>query len=140
MGQKATEAGKRFQETAVAATRQAQESAKNINISSPIPDNNAAEDLKKAANLIRGFIDKDENESGFDNIIPPEVLRQAKGLAIYTVIKAVSVWCRVSPLILAPGVFDIWLIPSCQLPLRNVEWHDHRHVYHVVLSSIPSCG
>ncbi|KAF9969001.1 hypothetical protein BGZ65_012390, partial [Modicella reniformis] len=88
VGKRATEAGKRFQETAVEASRQVQESAKNANISSPLPDANAAEDLKKAANLLRGFVDKDENEAGFDNVIPPEVLRKAKGLAIYTVVKA----------------------------------------------------
>ncbi|KAI1318711.1 hypothetical protein EDD11_006004 [Mortierella claussenii] len=88
VGKKATEAGKRFQETATEATRQMTESAKNANISSPLPDTNAAEDLKKAANLLRGFVDKEENEGGFDNVIPPEILRQAKGLAIYTVVKA----------------------------------------------------
>ncbi|KAF9175473.1 hypothetical protein BGX21_002074 [Mortierella sp. AD011] len=88
VGKKATEAGKRFQETATEATRQMQESAKNANISSPLPDNSAAEDIKKAANLLRGFVDKDENEAGFDNIIPPDVLHKAKGLAIYTVVKA----------------------------------------------------
>ncbi|KAF8925755.1 hypothetical protein EDD21DRAFT_388005 [Dissophora ornata] len=88
VGNKAAEAGKRFQETATVASRQLQESAKNANISSPLPDANAAEDLKKAANLLRGFVDKDENEAGFDNIIPTEILRQAKGLAIYTVVKA----------------------------------------------------
>ncbi|KAF9435752.1 hypothetical protein BGZ76_005588 [Entomortierella beljakovae] len=88
VGKKATEAGKRFQETAVEATRQMQESAKNANISSPLPDNNPSEDLKKAANLLRGFVDKEENELGFDNIIPVKVLRDAKGIAIYTVVKA----------------------------------------------------
>jgi lipid-binding SYLF domain-containing protein len=67
-----------------------QESAKNANISSPLPDTNAAEDLKKAAHLLSGFVDKEENEAGFDNIIPPEILRKARGLAIYTVVKAVS--------------------------------------------------
>lgn len=90
VGKKAGEAGRRFQETATEATRQMQESAKNANISSPLPDTSAAEDLKKAANLLRGFVDKEENEQGFDNIIPTEVLRRAKSLAIYTVIKAVS--------------------------------------------------
>lgn len=90
VGKKATEAGKRFQETATVATRQMQESAKNANISSPLPDTNAAEDLKKAAHLLSGFVDKEENEAGFDNIIPPEILRKARGLAIYTVVKAVS--------------------------------------------------
>ncbi|KAG0380409.1 hypothetical protein BGX24_008531 [Mortierella sp. AD032] len=88
VGKKATEAGKRFQETATVATRQMQESAKNANISSPLPDTNAAEDLKKAAHLLSGFVDKEENEAGFDNIIPPEILRKARGLAIYTVVKA----------------------------------------------------
>ncbi|KAF9291625.1 hypothetical protein BGZ68_003241 [Mortierella alpina] len=61
VGKKATEAGKRFQETATVATRQMQESAKNANISSPLPDSSAAEDLKKAANLLRAFVDKEEN-------------------------------------------------------------------------------
>ena len=78
------------EETATVATRQMQESAKNANISSPLPDTNAAEDLKKAAHLLSGFVDKEENEAGFDNIIPPEILRKARGLAIYTVVKAVS--------------------------------------------------
>ncbi|KAF9900034.1 hypothetical protein BX616_002729 [Lobosporangium transversale] len=88
MGKMATEAGKRFQETAAVTTRQMTDTAKNANISSPLPDENVTEDLKKAANLLRSFVDKEENETGFDNIIPPGILRKAKGLAIYTVVKA----------------------------------------------------
>lgn len=35
---------------------------------------------------------KDEVENGFDTIIPVSVIKQAKGLAIFTVVKAGFLW------------------------------------------------
>ncbi|KAJ8663547.1 hypothetical protein O0I10_000790 [Lichtheimia ornata] len=55
----------------------------SFNINSPIPTKLAGE-CKKAARILNGFIDPGE---GFDKIIPPSILANAKGLAIYTVLK-----------------------------------------------------
>ncbi|KAF9973578.1 hypothetical protein BGZ73_003186 [Actinomortierella ambigua] len=87
-GKKATEAGRRFQQTATEATRQLQTSAKSANINLPIPDENATEELNKAAKILREFVEKEENVGGFDNIIPAEVFRKAEGLVIYSMVKA----------------------------------------------------
>jgi lipid-binding SYLF domain-containing protein len=37
-------------------------------------------------------IGKDEIENGFDTIIPVSVIKEAKGLAIFTVVKAGFLW------------------------------------------------
>ncbi|KAI7880396.1 DUF500-domain-containing protein [Lichtheimia hyalospora FSU 10163] len=55
----------------------------SFNINSPIPTKLAGE-CKKASRILNSFIDPGE---GFDKIIPPSILANAKGLAIYTVLK-----------------------------------------------------
>ncbi|KAI9337455.1 hypothetical protein BD770DRAFT_422576 [Pilaira anomala] len=58
---------------------------------SPIPGDLKAE-CSKAARILEQFILKDEVENGFDTIIPVSVIKQAKGLAIFTVVKAGFLW------------------------------------------------
>lgn len=42
--------------------------------------------------LIGTYIVKEEIENGFDTIIPVSVIKEAKGLAIFTVLKAGFLW------------------------------------------------
>ncbi|KAI8367072.1 hypothetical protein BD560DRAFT_454978 [Blakeslea trispora] len=51
-----------------------------------------ADECKKASDILQQFIEKDEIENGFDTIIPVSVMKQAKGLAIFTVLKAGFIW------------------------------------------------
>ncbi|KAI8070610.1 uncharacterized protein B0P05DRAFT_474248 [Gilbertella persicaria] len=55
-----------------------------ITINSPLPSSLASE-CRKAARILNSFTD---NGKGMDVIIPPHILRDAKGLAIFTVLKA----------------------------------------------------
>lgn len=79
------------------------------NFNSPIPGN-LTEECAKASRILEQFISKfflfiffflafsncfivkDEIENGFDTIIPVSVIKQAKGLAIFTVLKAGFLW------------------------------------------------
>ncbi|CAO3614867.1 unnamed protein product [Cunninghamella echinulata] len=61
--------------------------AEKNNINTPITGT-LYEESAKAAKILQSFVDKDEMENGFDNIIPVKVIQEAKGLAIFTVIKA----------------------------------------------------
>ncbi|OZJ04737.1 hypothetical protein BZG36_01800 [Bifiguratus adelaidae] len=58
---------------------------------------------------------KPENEHGFDNAIPSAVLRNAKGLAIFTVVKAGFIWSgrAGSGLVVARLPDGTWSAPSC---------------------------
>ncbi|KAK9762154.1 hypothetical protein K7432_012388 [Basidiobolus ranarum] len=56
----------------------------------PMPSDLAGE-CKKAAKIVNSFIDTSSGK-GPDAIIPPNVLNNAKGLAIFTVIKAGFLW------------------------------------------------
>ncbi|KAI8366780.1 uncharacterized protein BYT42DRAFT_587856 [Radiomyces spectabilis] len=53
-------------------------------INSPIPTSLAGE-CKKAAKILNSFVDPGQ---GLDKVIPPNILANAQGLAIYTVLKA----------------------------------------------------
>ncbi|KAF9214241.1 hypothetical protein CPC16_000917 [Podila verticillata] len=59
---------------------------KSIKLNSPLPKDLAGE-CKKASKILNAFIDPIAAK-GLDNIIPPDILSKAKGLAIFTVIKA----------------------------------------------------
>ncbi|KAF9900136.1 hypothetical protein EC991_007836 [Linnemannia zychae] len=59
---------------------------KSVKINSPLPKDLAGE-CKKASKILNAFIDP-VAAKGIDNIIPPNILARAKGLAIFTVIKA----------------------------------------------------
>ncbi|KAI7885078.1 DUF500-domain-containing protein, partial [Lichtheimia hyalospora FSU 10163] len=51
-----------------------------------------SEESAKAARILEQFILKDEIENGFDTVIPVKVIKEAKGLAIFTVVKAGFLW------------------------------------------------
>ncbi|KAF2423381.1 DUF500 and SH3 domain protein [Tothia fuscella] len=55
-------------------------------INNPIPSS-AASEVKKAAKILASFVDPNQS-FGPDRVIPPNVLSQAKGLAVITVFKA----------------------------------------------------
>ncbi|RKP08570.1 hypothetical protein THASP1DRAFT_15516, partial [Thamnocephalis sphaerospora] len=56
-------------------------------VNSPLPTNLGAE-CRKAAKTLNSFIDPNSAEAGPDSVIPPDILARAKGLAIFTVVKA----------------------------------------------------
>ncbi|CEP15756.1 hypothetical protein [Parasitella parasitica] len=58
---------------------------------SPIPGS-LGEECQKASRILEQFIIKEEIENGFDTVIPVSVIKQAKGLAIFTVVKAGFLW------------------------------------------------
>ncbi|KAI8371679.1 uncharacterized protein BYT42DRAFT_581097 [Radiomyces spectabilis] len=51
-----------------------------------------SDECHKAAGILGEFIKKEEIENGFDTIIPVSVIKNAKGLAIFTVVKAGFLW------------------------------------------------
>ncbi|KAI9491309.1 hypothetical protein BDB00DRAFT_734672, partial [Zychaea mexicana] len=53
-------------------------------INNPLPSSLASE-CRKASRILNGFIDPGQ---GLDKIIPPSILAKAKGLAVFTVLKA----------------------------------------------------
>ncbi|KAG0249481.1 hypothetical protein BG011_009264 [Mortierella polycephala] len=59
---------------------------KSIKINSPLPKDLAGE-CKKASKILNAFVDPIAAK-GIDNVIPSDILIKAKGLAIFTVIKA----------------------------------------------------
>ncbi|KAL7321954.1 hypothetical protein PS15p_212056 [Mucor circinelloides] len=61
------------------------------NFNSPIPGS-LGEECQKASRILEQFISKEEIENGFDTIIPVSVIKEAKGLAIFTVVKAGFLW------------------------------------------------
>ncbi|KAG2219528.1 hypothetical protein INT45_003093 [Circinella minor] len=73
-----------------------------------------SEESQKCARILETFIDKEEIETGFDQIIPVKVLQEAKGIAIYTIIKAGFIWSgrAGSGLVLAKLPDGRWSAPS----------------------------
>ncbi|KAG0357255.1 hypothetical protein BGZ54_000395 [Gamsiella multidivaricata] len=59
---------------------------KSVKINSPLPKDLAGE-CKKASKILNAFIDPIAAK-GIDNVIPSDILSNAKGLAIFTVVKA----------------------------------------------------
>ncbi|RUP43484.1 hypothetical protein BC936DRAFT_137100 [Jimgerdemannia flammicorona] len=99
---------------ASAAGTRIQESAKNAEINSPLPTD-LGEETKKAAKILSSFTQKTETEQGFDVIIPPAVIANAKGLAIFTVIKAgfITSLRAGNGLVIARLPDGKWSAPSC---------------------------
>jgi len=90
-----------------------QKGAEDANINSPLPSS-LADECVKAAKILASFTQKSENETGFDNIIPAKVIQDAKGLAIFTVIKAGFIWSgrAGSGLVVAKLPDGSWSAPS----------------------------
>uniref|UniRef100_A0A1D1YXX2 SH3 domain-containing protein PJ696.02 n=1 Tax=Anthurium amnicola TaxID=1678845 RepID=A0A1D1YXX2_9ARAE len=88
--------------------------AQNNNINSPLPADFASE-VTKAANIVNCFTDPEKNEGGLEKVVPKEVFDKAKGLAIFTVVKAGFVWSgRVgSGLVISKLEDGCWSLPSC---------------------------
>jgi lipid-binding SYLF domain-containing protein len=109
----ANAAGEKLQQGAKDASDKISESAKNSNINSPLPAS-LSDECIKAAKILGSFTQKSENETGFDNIIPVKVIQDAKGLAIFTVIKAGFIWSgrAGSGLVVAKLDDGSWSAPS----------------------------
>jgi len=87
--------------------------ADNNKVNSPLPADVASE-IQKAAKILASFTDPNTSEGGLDNVIPPDVIKNAKGLAVFTVVKAGFVWSgRVgSGLVVARLGDGSWSAPS----------------------------
>ena len=68
-----------------------QKSASSNNVNSPLPSDFESE-VQKAAKILSSFTDPEKVEGGLDNVIPKDVFANAKGLAIFTVVKAGFFW------------------------------------------------
>ncbi|ORX59705.1 DUF500-domain-containing protein [Hesseltinella vesiculosa] len=80
LGQQASQAG-----------RSVNTFAEKNNVNTPILGT-LAEESAKAARILHLFVDKEEVENGFDTVIPVNVIKNCKGLAIFTVLKAGFLW------------------------------------------------
>lgn len=89
-------------------------SAQQNNVTSPLPSDFATE-VTKASNILSNFTDPEKVEGGVANIIPKDVILNAKGLAIFTVFKAGFVWSgRVGSGVVVARLEDgTWSPPSC---------------------------
>jgi len=90
-----------------------QKSASNNNVNSPLPSDFESE-VQKAAKILSSFTDPEKVDGGLDNVIPRDVFANAKGLAVFTVIKAGFFWSgRVgSGLVVAKLPDGNWSSPS----------------------------
>src|SRR3989337_3943001 len=68
-----------------------QRTAENNNVNSFLPSDFPSE-VRKASKILSSFTDPEKAEGGLDNVIPKDVIANAKGLAIFTVIKAGFFW------------------------------------------------
>jgi lipid-binding SYLF domain-containing protein len=87
--------------------------ADNNKVNSPLPADVGSE-IQKVATILTAFTDPTKVEGGLDNVIPAEVIQNAKGLAVFTVVKAGFVWSgRVgSGLVIARLEDGSWSAPS----------------------------
>lgn len=123
----AVAAGTKIQEGAAAAGTKLQETAKSAEINSPLPTN-LAEEAIKAAKILTSFTQRPvalvdgetaKEPAGLDikdiNTIPPSVIINAKGLAIFTVIKAgfITSVRAGNGLVVARLPDRSWSAPSC---------------------------
>lgn len=98
---------------ATEVTSDIQKTAANNNVNSPLPSDLVSQ-VNKAAKVLGSFADPEKAEGGLDNVIPKEVLVNAKGIAIFTVVKAGFFWSgRVgSGLVVAKLSDGSWSSPS----------------------------
>jgi hypothetical protein len=81
----------RARSIATGVSNDIQKSAENNNVNSPLPADFVSQ-AQKAAKVLSIFTDPEKVEGGLDNVIPKDILCNAKGLAIFTVIKAGFFW------------------------------------------------
>jgi lipid-binding SYLF domain-containing protein len=88
--------------------------AENNKLNSPLPSDFASE-VQKAANILASFTDPETVEGGLDNVIPVDVIQKARGLAMFTVVKAGFMWSgrMGSGMVIARLEDGSWSPPSC---------------------------
>lgn len=98
---------------ATEVTNDIQKTATNNNVISPLPADFVSQ-VQKAAKVLTSFTDPEKAEGGLDNVIPKDIICNAKGLAIFTVVKAGFLWSgRVgSGLVVAKLPDGSWSSPS----------------------------
>lgn len=90
-----------------------QKTAEKNNVNSFLPSDVATE-VQKAAKILNSFTEPEKEEGGLESVIPKDVFKQAKGLAVFTAIKAGFFWSgRVgSGLVVAKRPDGSWSCPS----------------------------
>ncbi|KAI8066800.1 hypothetical protein BC940DRAFT_301584 [Gongronella butleri] len=91
VGESATKFGQQASQAGQQAGRSVNQFAEKSNVNTPI-QGNLQEECAKAARILHQFVDKEEVETGFDTVIPVDVIKNCKGLAIFSVIKAGFLW------------------------------------------------
>lgn len=81
----------RARSIATEVSNEVQKTAMDNNVNSPLPADCVSQ-VQKAAKVLSIFTDPEKVEGGLDNVIPKDILCNAKGLAIFTVIKAGFFW------------------------------------------------
>lgn len=81
----------RARSIATEVTNDIQKTATNNNVNSPLPADFVSQVLK-ADKILSSFTDPEKTEGGLDNVIPKDIICNAKGLAIFTAIKAGFFW------------------------------------------------
>ncbi|KAG9284443.1 hypothetical protein G9A89_023700 [Geosiphon pyriformis] len=95
---------------ATVAGNEIQRSAQENNVNSPLPSDFPSE-VHKAANILSTFTDPEKNDG---KNIPKEIIQKAKGLAIFTVLKAGFFWSgRLGSGLVVARLEDRWSSPSC---------------------------
>ncbi|CAG8447782.1 9233_t:CDS:2 [Funneliformis mosseae] len=90
-----------------------QKTAEKNNVNSFLPSDVATE-VQKAAKILNSFTEPEKEEGGLESVIPKDVFKHAKGLAVFTAIKAGFFWSgRVgSGLVVAKRPDESWSCPS----------------------------
>lgn len=103
----------RARSIATEVTNDLQKTATNNNVTSPLPADFVSQ-VQKAAKVLTVFADPEKVEGGLDNVIPKDVICNAKGLAIFTAIKAGFFWSgrAGSGLVVAKLPDGSWSSPS----------------------------
>ncbi|CAG8668830.1 4517_t:CDS:2, partial [Ambispora gerdemannii] len=89
--------------------------AQQNNVNSPLPSDFSSE-VEKARKILSVFTDPETPGNTLENIIPKEVIKNAKGLAIFTIFKAGMFWAgRVGSGVVVARLKDSdeWSSPSC---------------------------
>jgi lipid-binding SYLF domain-containing protein len=114
--QKATASGTReIKRVASEVGADLKKTAENNKLNSPLPSDFASE-VQKAANILASFTaDPETVEGGLDNVIPVDVIQKARGLAMFTVVKAGFMWSgrMGSGMVIARLEDGSWSPPSC---------------------------
>lgn len=106
------QAGQHISKAAQQTGEQISAGVNKIGANSPIPGS-LEDECIKATKILSEFVGK-EHKDKFENFIPPRVFKNAKGLAIFSVMKAGFLWSgrAGSGLVLARKSDGVWGAPS----------------------------